>query len=110
MSPGWGSQCASGLPSYLYVRKIVAASFSEAQEHPLARKKSVGSSAWPQCSTIFPSEMRNMSVARTSTRLPAGVRPWKTCSFPATHPGIAAGHEERAASYVAMLRLAAIVL
>ncbi len=39
-----GPRRAPGLSSYLYLRKIVEAGFSEAQEHPLARKKSVGSS------------------------------------------------------------------
>jgi hypothetical protein len=33
--------------------KIVDAGFLKAQEYPVVRKKSVGSSLWHQCSTIF---------------------------------------------------------
>src|SRR5215216_3721138 len=49
--------------------------FSEVQVHSGCRKKPVGSSACPQCSTILPWDMRNMSIALTSTRLPVGAIP-----------------------------------
>src|SRR5215217_1665465 len=49
--------------------------FLEVQEHWDWRRALVGSSACPQCSTILPFEMRNMSIALTSTHLPVGASP-----------------------------------